>query len=74
MKIYQLETVICVGMGMYLVSLLVWIDLTKLRNGHNTSNIRMDIYKFIYIYIYIYIYKLLTSLVECYITNILLVN
>jgi len=30
--IYQLETVICVGMGEYLVSLLVWIDVTKLTN------------------------------------------
>jgi hypothetical protein len=32
MGIYQLETVICVGMGEYLVSLLVWIDVTKLTN------------------------------------------
>ena len=30
--IYQLQTVICVGMGEYLVSLLVWIDVTKLTN------------------------------------------
>jgi len=29
---YHLETVICVGMREYLVSLLVWIDLTKLTN------------------------------------------
>ena len=31
-EMYQLETVKCVGMGEYLVSLLVWIDVTKLTN------------------------------------------
>jgi hypothetical protein len=30
--VYQLETKICVGMGGYLVNLLVWIDITKLTN------------------------------------------
>jgi hypothetical protein len=30
--IYQLETVICVGMEGYMVNLLVCIDLTKLTN------------------------------------------
>jgi hypothetical protein len=66
---HQLETIRCVGKGGYLVSLLVWVDLTQLKNGPRHIYLNK-------LHLNLYIFKLdihNTSLFESYITNILLI-